>query len=595
MSEELGRIRPGEATEESVDAGQARAARFPAFRLLFQEVPSRHFPSLFFILIAACLSNAMMLLQPLFVMIVYDRVIPHGAFETLWALATGVLLGFALDLMLRKVRIRLENAVAIKTSIDLQERLFARLVNGQARQTPAAAAEWTDTFREIDTVSAIVPALWASLLVDIPFVFAVLALVYAIAGNVVLAPLAGIAILGAWTVIGSILIRRAGARVAGSQAERTELLSEAASLSRVIKFAGAQSRIHGRFHWLLAEALEPLHDLRRHSAMQMQLTNFMVQGVIVAAVVIGVYKIDAGAMSIGALVATMLLVSRVLMPAGQFVLLATRTAEMAAPLRRILRLLELPQEEAAETRLPRTVETGRISLKNVSLWHPGGGQPALKEVSLEIEPGEKIALIGQSGSGKSTLLQLLVRLHDADEGHHLVDGHNARQYAPQELRRHIAYMGQESELFDGTIFDNLMVGRQDADEGAINRALMLAGAFDFIRQSPAGLSQRVGKRGQALSGGERQAVCLARSLLQPSKMLLLDEPTSSMDQNMEGQVLAGLKAMGPEKTIVIATHRAQILSAVDRIIWMHGGCIMADGPSGEVLAKLQATGPRSAA
>ncbi|MEM9263621.1 MAG: ATP-binding cassette domain-containing protein, partial [Pseudomonadota bacterium] len=267
----------------------------------------------------------------------------------------------------------------------------------------------------------------------------------------------------------------------------------------------------------------------------------------------------------------------------------------AAPIARIFRLLRLPQEEAMQTDFERRVDRGHLSLSNICLKHPGAGQDALKDISLEIAPGEKVGLIGRSGSGKSTLLQLFIRMHDADEGHFLIDGHNAGQFAPQTLRQVFTYMSQENELFDGSIFDNLLLAASDTWEEDIEAALIASGAHDFVRRSPAGLSQGVGKRGAALSGGERQAICLTRALLPKSKLLLLDEPTSSMDQTMEGQVLKGLKQLSSDQTLILATHRVNILAAVDRIVWMDSGKILADGPRDQILARLQKRPINSAA
>ncbi|MEM7470502.1 MAG: ATP-binding cassette domain-containing protein [Pseudomonadota bacterium] len=563
-----------------------RSSRIPGLWRMFGHVVARHPRTLFFIVIAALLSNALMLLQPLFVMTVYDRVIPHGAFETLWALATGVMVAFLLDLCLRNIRIRLENAVAIKMSIDLQAKLYKRLIHARASDVPDTVSAWTDTFREIERASALVPALLISIVVDVPFIAAVLFVVYSIGGTVVFAPVAGILILAVWTLVGAVMMRRTGSKVARSQAQRTELLTESASLANLMKYTGAQSRLYERFHWLLADTLGPMHRLKRHSDMQMQLTNFMVQGVIVFSVVLGVYKIAEGEMSMGALVATMLLVSRVLMPAGQFVLLVMRANEITLPLTRIFNLFNVPQESAEQTDAERTLERGHLSLTNVGLSYDNGAAPVLSNITLDIAPGEKVAIIGRSGSGKSSLLKLLIRIYDPDEGQYLVDDHNVLQYAPDGLRDGMTYMSQENELFDGSIHDNLMIAAPDADHSHVKEALISSGAYNFVRKNPKGLSQRVGKRGLTLSGGERQSICLARTFLGNPKVLILDEPTSSMDQTMEGQVIAGLKKLGGTKTLILATHRVNVLSAVDRVIWLDEGRIKEDGPASAVLAKL---------
>ncbi len=579
--------RSKDAPKQEVAVKPAPPVSYAGFWLLLGETLRQHYRTIGFILIAAFLSNALMLAQPLFVMTVYDRVIPHGAFETLWALAIGVLLAIALDFVIRGVRTRLENSVAVQISTGLQARLYRNLIYAKTQNAPTAMADWTNAFRDLDAGSVIAPTLIASLLVDLPFVIIVMILVYSMAQDVILAPMIGILFFAIWTMIGAMLMRKTGGEAAKSQNERTELLVESASLAKTAKTAGAQKQLFRRFKWLLAESVIPTYKLRRYTVLQPQLTHFSVQTVVVASVIIGVYKIDAGLMSVGALVATMLFVSRMLMPVGQLVTLIARASELSRPLGRAFELMQTPQEASLDTALERPVRAGKLTLTNVEFTFEQAPAPSLTGLNVTIEPGEKVALIGRSGCGKSTLLQTFLRIYDPTKGQYLIDDHDAHQYPPRLIREAITYMSQETELFEGSIIENLLVAKPDASPEAIERALILSGADHFIKRNPEGLSQNVGRRGARLSGGERQAIGLARSLLRPAIVLLLDEPTSSMDQTMEQQVIRGLNELEPETTLIVATHRSSVLSAVNRIIWMDGGKIIADGPRDAVLAKLQ--------
>ncbi|NJS14128.1 MAG: ATP-binding cassette domain-containing protein [Sphingopyxis sp.] len=230
---------------------------------------------------------------------------------------------------------------------------------------------------------------------------------------------------------------------------------------------------------------------------------------------------------------------------------------------------------------------GHIELSTVSFTFPGAHRPSLDSVTLEIRPGEKVGIIGRSGSGKSTLLQVLVRLYDPASGRYSIDGHDARQYAPQAVRGALAYMPQEADLLDGTVHDNIMVANPAASREELDQALAASGAADFLRSHPEGLSCRTGVRGSCLSGGERQAVALARTLISPSTVLILDEPTSSMDNTTEGRVIQALRDTCADRTLILSTHRIQALALVDRVIWMERGRIVADGPRADVLARLQ--------
>lgn len=542
------------------------------------------------IMMAAAVSNALMIALPLFIMTVYDRVIPHGAVETLWALAIGVLIALAADVAIRFVRAKLNDAASMGTSLMLQGRLFSRLTNARMAKTPTAMADWTNAFRDVDSATALVPGLIAGVLIDLPFVVLVLLLVQSMAGPVVWAPIVGIALFAVWTFTSAIVMRRTGAVDIKAQNARMEVLSESASLARTVKVVGAQPFRSASFQQLMAGAVPDTHRLRLFGSMQPQVTMMAVQAVIVISVIIGVFQIIDGMMTVGALAATTLLIGRILMPVGQLMMLIARAFQVSPSMDRVFHLLDLPQETAGDTEAQRTVQSGLIELTNVSYAFPNTATPSLSDISVSIKPGEKVALIGRSGSGKSTLLQLMVRLYDADSGRYLIDSHDARQFAPQTLRQSFAYMPQEAELFDGTVYQNLMIANPAATQVDIEAALVAAGASDFIRHHPEGLSCPTGARGARLSGGERQAVCLARTLLAPSRVVILDEPTASMDNTTEANVIKALRAGCADKTLIMATHRAQVLNLVDRVILMDGGRILADGPRHQVLAMLQKTG-----
>lgn len=556
-------------------------------RSLTRHILKYHSGTISLILIAAFIGNLMMIALPLFVMSVYDRVIPHNAIETLWALAIGVLIAISIDLGVRYVRLKLSDSVSLAVSSGLQIQLLKSLANSKLADTPKETSVWVTSFRDLDSTVALVPALIPALAVDLPFVCIVLALIYAVAGPVVFAPIAGILFFGVWTVLGTRTISKNGALESQNQNIKTETLAEASMLIRTLKTVGSELELQSRIQEILRKSVSPIHKLRLHSAYQPQVTMLSVQIVMVIAIIIGVYEISTGQMSVGALAASTLLVGRVLLPAGTVVFLFGRTAQLKKSFETVCHLINLPQEHGLDRTSGRKVLDGKMTFSGVGFSFPDSPVKALSDISLTIQPGERIALIGRSGSGKSTLLQLLVRLYEAQEGAYMIDEYDARQFAPTHIRRQISYMPQETDLMKGSVAENLLLTYPQASQDELMRALEIAGADDFIKNSAYGLSLPVGRGGSALSGGERQAIGLARAVLRPSKALLLDEPTSAMDNTTEAKVIKSLSENLGQRALVVATHRASILSIVDRVIWMDRGRIIADGPRETVLQKLR--------
>jgi ATP-binding cassette subfamily C protein LapB len=235
------------------------------------------------------------------------------------------------------------------------------------------------------------------------------------------------------------------------------------------------------------------------------------------------------------------------------------------------------------------IRAGHIELANVSFTYPNASRPALAELNLKINPGERIGIIGRVASGKSTLGRLLCGLYAPTEGVMTVDGLDSRQYHPHQLREAFRFVSQDADVFNGTVRDNLMLGAAQADDSQLIDAVIRSGADIFLSRDAAGFDLPVGERGSRLSGGQRSLLVLARALVSPSRMLFLDEPTGSMDTATEMYFIEHLKtALGPDQTLMVATHRHNMLSILTRLIVIDGGKIIADGPRDEVMKHLTA-------
>jgi ATP-binding cassette subfamily C protein LapB len=537
------------------------------------------------LVIASTIINLCGLALPLFSMAVFDRVIPHAAMETLFALGLGVCLALGLELALRHARLKLFDAVSQSAGLSLQGRLVGRLLFARSADIPRSPGGLMHPVQELDGLAAAAPQLIVALLVDLPFFLLLLVLLASIAGPVALAPLVGTALMLGLHILCHRLAHDGHGAQSTFMRRQMQTLLESVSAQERIRLTGSGPRFLGKWERAADEAAFAQHEQRFWHGLAAQGSAVLVQAVIVAAVIIGVFRIDAAAMTVGALSAAILLVNRAMMPVSLLVGLIFRMRQglkSAAPL---AGLMTAPVEAGADRAASGARITGRLDFARVSFTYPGEARPALKEISLSIRAGEKVGLIGKAGCGKSTLLRLISCLNEPGEGRIALDGRDIRQFDPRDIRRAIGAMPQDSALVEGTLEDNLTLGLEAVPRAELERVCALAGVDEIASRHPSGHALEVGPGGQRLSGGERQCVSLARSLMGRPAMLLLDEPTSALDNTLEARVLAALKAELHDKGLIVATHRLQVLALVDRVIWLDGGRIVADGPKDDVFRK----------
>ena len=537
-------------------------------------------------LLAAAFSNLMLVALPVYTGLIYDRVIPHNATDTLWAVSIGIVIALIGDLAMRSMRMKLQDAMAAQASAALQSRAVRRMLSVRFADAPRSPAGFLMRLREIENLAQLAPAFMAGVLVDTPFLVFVFGLIWADGGPTVFAPVLGAVIVGVAYEAASHLGMKQQLRSSRLSQEQTNRLTEALESLESVKTSRAELAMLRRFETLYDEYAYAAHVSRLWSGLSSYASMTVGQFMIVMVMLIGVYRISAGAMTLGELSSCSLLVGRVITPIGQVIAVLHKLRQS----REIYKTLQSVgsaerQEEAGDDASLGAPREGAISVRNLSFGYQSGLRQ-LNGVSFDIRPGERVALIGRSGSGKSTLLKLLVRLLEPEEGAIQIDGLDARQYAPADLRASLGLMSQAGALFDGDLLSNLTFGLRAPAREAIAEAARISGVHDFAARHPKGLSLQVGPRGARLSGGERQAVLLGRTLLANPKTLLLDEPTASMDTSMEMKLVRDLKQhLGP-RTLVVATHRAPVLELVDRIIWLDGGRIVADGAKADVLKRM---------
>lgn len=539
--------------------------------------------------VAGALSNFLLVLVPIFSMAVYDRVIPHLAYETLWALTIGIVIALAADLALRHVKVRLIDSIAADISHVVQIRFYRRLVHGQMGAMPRTGGALAQTIRDLESYSQLIPMAFLSLFVDVPFIFITSTILATVAGTVALVPLAGALIVAAVFAIAHVASRARLAPFLVLMRLQSNSVIETIEGLETVKTTTAESKLLNKWERLADATAYGSHMSRLAHAFAQQWTMSISQAMTVATLVLGVYEISQNAMSVGALSAATMLIGRLIGPITQFVGQSQRVIQARKTLEPIRLVLNAPIERAGDSGLSGNRKIlGKLDFINVRFTYPGSPSPSLQDINLSIRPGERIGIIGRVGSGNSTLLRLIVRLLNIDEGAIQLDDSDIRQYSPRDIRRQIAYMRQDSNLFDDTLRANLFFGLEQPDQRLVDHALAISGVAHFAAKNAEGYSFRVGPRGERLSGGERQAVGLARAMIGDPKMLLLDEPTASMDNTIERQIINGISPWLNGKTLIVATHRAALLDLVDRIILLQDGRIVADGPKDQVLRNLKA-------
>ena len=540
------------------------------------------------VLWAALLVNLFALVFPMFSMNVYDRVVPNNAVETLWALAIGVVLVLGGDLFMRLLRSHFVDEASARVDVQLSATLMEKVLGMRLEARPESVGSFAASLRGFEQVRDFIASGTVTALIDLPFallfVFVMLwispwlALPVVVAGLLILA-------LG-WFQQGRLHELSETTYQAGAM--RNATLIESLTGIETIKAQGAEAVVQAKWERTNVFLARTGVKMRALSSAAMYSTNTLIQLVSVAIIIIGVYLIGQKDLTMGALIASSMLASRALAPAGQIVGLMMQYQGARTALDNLNRVMDKPVERPpGQTFIERPQLRGEIEFRNLKFAYPGRTEAALDGLSFKIAAGEKVALIGRVGSGKSTIQRLIMGLYQPTDGAVLLDGIDLRQLDPADVRRNLGYVSQDVTLFYGTLRENIALGLPFADDSAIVAAAEIAGMSELVNRHPRGFDMPVGERGESLSGGQRQGVGLARAVLHNAPMLLLDEPTSAMDFSTEAQITSRIGAFAQNKTVVLVTHRTSLLAMVTRVIVIDGGRIVADGPRDRIMEALQ--------
>ncbi|HXH52214.1 MAG TPA: type I secretion system permease/ATPase [Sphingomicrobium sp.] len=544
------------------------------------------------VILAALIVNLLALAVPLFTMNVYDRVIPNQAIATLWVLAAGVGLALLFDFILRVARSRLVDEIGRKLDAKLAQKLFEKVMNLPMANRQGSTGAFARRVSEYELVRDFFASTTVVLAVDLLFLFLFLVLITVLAGWVVVVPIVGIVVM---LVAGMSIQRRMGKVALDAQADSSlqhSILVESIAGAETLKAARAEGQMLGRWRRYSAMTAATQEQMRRLTAVAVNLASSCHQLISVGLLIGGFYQFNEGNMSMGAIIAIVMLAGRATQPIGQLAFLVTRGRQAVTTLDSLQMMMETADERQTAMRsIVPEIRAGHIEASHLHFRYPDAARDALADVNLAIRPGERIGIIGRVASGKSTLGRLLCGLYAPTDGNLTIDGLDSRQFHPHQLRDAFRFVGQNSELFSGSVRDNLMLGAAQADDSQLIDAVVRSGADIFLSRDAAGFDLPVGERGSQLSGGQRSLLVLARALVSPCKLLFLDEPTGAMDTQTERYFIDHLKtALSPDQTLLVATHRHNMLSIVERLIVIDAGRIIADGPRDEVLGRLSAAG-----
>lgn len=533
--------------------------------------------------LAAMMANLLAIGSALFAMQVYDRVVPNAAFDTLWILASGVCLAILLEAVLRVMRAHLLDTMGKRLDLRLSSQLFERVLNTRLAAKPPSLGAFSTQIREFESVREFFTASSAAVISDLPFVLVFLALIALLGGPIVWVPITAILLI---VLPGLLSQRKLGALSRSNLREgavKNAILLESIENLETLKAARGEGRALHLWENLTAQ----LAGTASHTATLATALSYgasMVQQLgYVGVVVFGVFRISTGDMTMGALVACSILSSRGIAPMSQAASILGRWQHTRVALEGLDQLMSSPVERPAGQAFVRKERlAGAYRLEDVKLQH-GDGPPVVNIGALAIGAGERVALLGGNGAGKSSLLRLLSGLGDATSGRILLDDVNLLTIDPADRRQAIGYLPQDVALLHGTLRENLNLEGAGLSDAELFEALDAVGLGPFVRANPLGLDMPI-QSSASFSGGQRQAVGLARVVLQDPQIVLLDEPTAFFDQGSERQVIDYLSVWLGNRTLIATTHKKSLLSLVNRAVVLRHGRMIMDGPLDRIVS-----------
>ncbi len=545
------------------------------------------------VILSSFIVNFLALVSSLYVMNVYDRVIPNKAYSTLWVLSLGVIVAIVFELIAKMLRSYLTDVAGKKADLIISSALFRRVLSLKLQDRPTSSGSYANNLRDFESVREFMTSASLLTLVDFPFLFLFLFVMFMVAGKLALVPMAIIPTVIIVGLLAQIPLSRYINESMRESSQRQGLTVEAIEGLETLKTNNASSWAQKRWDFFTAKSAASSIKVKNISNFVTNFTMMMQQLNTVFLVLAGTYLIHSeeasSKITMGALIACVILSGRALAPLGQIASLAIRFQQARLALQGVNGIVERPTDRDNERNYVTLKSVrGAIQFNNIAFSYNKDEEPIISGLNLNIQPGEKVGILGKIGSGKSTVLKLASGLYEPKQGNITVDNVDLRQIDPHFLRNQVMLLEQNPRLFLGTLRENLDLARMDgfSTDQDLLQALARFGLIDLIRHHPRGLDMPLGEDGLGLSGGQKQMVALARMTMKDPKVALLDEPTTGLDQLSEMQALQGIAHWAKNKTLVVVTHRSQVLQIVNRIVVVENGKVVLDGPRDAVLKHL---------
>jgi ATP-binding cassette subfamily C protein LapB len=539
------------------------------------------------VLWVSILVNLIVLAAPLYTRNVYDRVIPNNAMDTLWTFTIGVFIAYTFDFILRIVRAYFLDIAGKKSDVMLSSLIFEKVQATELSERPKSVGTFAKQLSDFDAIRDLITSSSMTLMIDLPFTLLFLVVIYLIGGTIVFVPIVAMVLMLLFSLYVYASIKYTVEQTYRAAGEKNGLLLESLTSPEAVKAYNMQSRNQKRWEDTTGEIANWSIKTKMLTTAVGSFSNYVQQIATVGSVVMGVYLIQEGQLTMGGLIAISMLLGRTIAPMRQAASLVTRLHGAEAAFESLDKIMSGTTEiDKDKAYIQKDNFEGSFEFKNVDFAYPEAEILSLHDISFKIKPGQKVGVLGRIGSGKSTIGKLMMRFYLPTEGSIYVDGKNINQINPYELRHNIGYVPQHVQLFYGTIKDNIMMGASYVDDARVQLVAEMAGVTDFTDKHPQGLNMPVGEMGQNLSGGQRQLVALARALLLFPKILILDEPSSSMDQTTEKILRERLRVIMKDRTVIISTHRSSLLELVDTLMVIESGQMVAYGSKESVTQKL---------
>ena len=546
-----------------------------------------HKPIFWRVGMAGAMINFFSIASSIFIMVVYDRVIPNGAFSSLYALTAGMLVVLVFDFILRNLRAWFIDFAGFQIDKTVGKDIYQSVLSSYSSKNQVSIGGLANTIKDFDLVKEFFTSASLALVIDLPFILLFIGVIYLIAGPLAIVPFVMVPLVIVVGFVVQPLLNKISENLMLNTKSKHSVVVESLSGLETIRSTGS----HGLFTDRYQSAIDDSSDLSRKSKMLSQLALNVAttaqQLSLVLIIFYGTFLIYSGNLSMGAMIAAVLLSSRCLGPLAQIAGLFGRLHSAKSAFNK----LDILMEECSETSNLKSSNAispdhlGDIEIKNLTFGYEKN-QECIQGLNLKIKSGEKIAILGKNGSGKTTLLKLLTGLLEANHGAIMYSGLPLSQIETESINKKIAIQLQDIHLFSGSLKDNIFLSRNWINENALSRALNISGVSNFLHMLPGGLDAELSDRGMSLSGGQRQSIALARTLITDSEIILLDEPTAAMDLNSEQMFTKKINEELKDSTLIIATHRLPVVNAVDRVIVLADGKVVLDEPQEEAMKKL---------